>query len=82
MRKNKPFQRWLFCGIVKPKVVESIRHLFQQDSILFADTWRAYMTYQKKKFDLYKIHSKTTGHVIKGLYHIQNVNGYHMVPFS
>ncbi len=36
------------------------------------------MTYAKNKgMEHYRINSSKTGHVIKGIYHIQNVNGYH-----
>ena len=54
--------------IVKPKVEETIGHLLQPNSILCTDAWRAYMTYAKEKgIEHYRINSKTTGHVVKGI---------------
>lgn len=64
--------------IVKPKVEETIGNLLNSDTILCTDAWRAYMTYAKDKgMEHYRINTSKTGHVIKGIYHIQNVNGYH-----
>lgn len=37
------------------------------------------MTYAKEKgIEHYRINTSKTGHVIKGIYHIQNMNGYHV----
>ncbi|MBO9131533.1 IS1595 family transposase [Bacillus sp. 165] len=64
--------------IIKSKVEETIGHLLDSDKILCTDAWRAYMTYAKDKgMEHYRINTSKTGHVIKGIYHIQNVNGYH-----
>ncbi|MED0964083.1 IS1595 family transposase [Bacillus paramycoides] len=64
--------------IVKSKVEETIGHLLDVGTILCTDAWRAYMTYAKEKgMEHYRINTSKTGHVIKGIYHIQNVNGYH-----
>ncbi|MBA2870986.1 IS1 family transposase [Anoxybacillus calidus] len=42
------------------------------------DAWRAYKTYVKEKgLEHYRIKSDDDKHVIKGIYHIQNVNGFH-----
>lgn len=62
--------------IVKSKVEETIGHLLDSDTILCTDAWRAYMTYAKDK-GMDRINTSKTGHVIKGIYHIQNVNGYY-----
>lgn len=41
-------------------------------------TWRAYKTNAKEKgLEYYLIKSNDEKHIIKGLYHIQNVNGLH-----
>jgi len=50
----------------------------EQVCVLVADAWRAYKTYAKEKeIEHYRIKSNDGKHVIKGLYHIQNVNGLH-----
>ena len=48
------------------------------ENVLVTDAWRAYKTYAKEKgLEHYRIKSNDGKHVIKGLYHIQNVNGLH-----
>ncbi len=48
------------------------------DNVLVTDAWRAYITYAKEKgIEHYRIKSNDGKHGIKGLYHIQNVNGLH-----
>jgi hypothetical protein len=48
------------------------------DNVLVKDAWRAYKTYAKEKsIEHYRIISNDGKHVIKSLYHIQNVNGLH-----
>lgn len=48
------------------------------DIVLVTDAWRAYHTYAKEKgLEHYRIKSNDDMHVIKGLYHIQNVNSLH-----
>ncbi|CEH28352.1 Insertion element protein [Aneurinibacillus migulanus] len=40
-----------------------------------SDTWRAYKTYAKEKgLEHYRIRSNDGAHIIRGIYHIQNVN--------
>jgi hypothetical protein len=47
------------------------------DNVLVTDAWRAYKTYAKEKeLEHYRIKSDDGKHVIKGLYHIQNVNSF------
>lgn len=46
--------------------------------MLVTDAWRAYKTYAKEKgLEHYQIKSDDGKYVIKGLYHIQNVNSFH-----
>lgn len=48
------------------------------ENVLVTDACRAYKTYAKEKgIEHYRIKSNDGKHVIKGLYHIQNVNGHH-----
>jgi transposase-like protein/IS1 family transposase len=64
--------------IEKTKVEKVIGSLISVDTILCTDGWRGYKTYAKEKgHEHYRIDTKKTGYVIKGLYHIQNVNSYH-----
>jgi IS1 family transposase len=64
--------------IEKTKVEKVIGSLISVDTILCTDGWRCYKTYAKEKgLEHYRIDTKKTGYVIKGLYHIQNVNSYH-----
>ncbi len=64
--------------IVKPKVAKIIGSKLSSDNVLVTDAWRAYKTYAKEKgLEHYRIKSDDGKHVIKGLYHIQNVNGLH-----
>jgi 6-phosphogluconate dehydrogenase (decarboxylating) len=64
--------------IVKPKVEKLIGSKLSNENVLVTDAWRAYKTYAKEKgLEHYRIKSDGGKHVIKGLYHIQNVNGLH-----
>lgn len=54
-------------SVVKTKVDYMIGSKLTSDNVLVTDDWRAYKTYAKEKGK----------YVIKGLYHIQNVNGLH-----
>lgn len=46
------------------------------ENVLVTDFWRAYKTNAKEKgLEYYLIKSNDGKHIIKGLYHIQNVNG-------
>lgn len=46
--------------------------------MLVTDAWRAYKTLcERKRIEHYRIKSDDGKHVIKGLYHIQNVNSFH-----
>ena len=50
----------------------------EKPEVLVTDAWRAYKTYANEKgIAHYRIKSDDGKHVIKGLYHIQNVNGLH-----
>ena len=62
--------------IVKTKVDTLIGSKLSNENVLVTDAWRAYKTYAKEKgLEHYRIKSDDGKHVIKGLYHIQNVNG-------
>ncbi|KQL18390.1 IS1595 family transposase [Cytobacillus solani] len=64
--------------IVKPKVDDLIGSKLSKENVIVTDAWRAYKTYAKEKgLEHYRIKSDGGKHVIKGLYHIQNVNGLH-----
>ncbi|PLR89334.1 IS1595 family transposase [Bacillus sp. T33-2] len=64
--------------IVKSKVNEIIGSKLSSENVLVTDAWRAYKTYAKEKsLEHYRIKSDDGKHVIKGLYHIQNVNSLH-----
>jgi transposase-like protein len=64
--------------VVKSKVDSMIGSKLTSENVLVTDAWRAYMTYAKEKgLEHYRIKSNDGKHVIKGLYHIQNVNGLH-----
>jgi transposase-like protein/IS1 family transposase len=64
--------------VVKTKVDNMIGSKLTPDNVLVTDAWRAYKTYAKEKgIEHYRIKSNDGKHVIKGLYHIQNVNGLH-----
>lgn len=64
--------------IVKTKVEKMIGSKLTPENVLVTDAWRAYKTYAKEKgIEHYRIKANDGKHVIKGLYHIQNVNGLH-----
>ncbi len=64
--------------VVKTKVDNMIGSKLSPDNVLVTDAWRAYKTYAKEKgIERYRIKSNDGKHVIKGLYHIQNVNSLH-----
>lgn len=64
--------------IVKTKVKKMIGSKLTSENVLVTDAWRAYKTYAiEKGIEHYRIKSNGGKHVIKGLYHIQNVNGLH-----
>lgn len=64
--------------IVKTKVEKMIGSKLTPENVLVTDAWRTYKTYAKEKgIEHYRIKSNDGKHVIKGLYHIQNVNGLH-----
>ncbi len=64
--------------VVKTKVDGMIGSKLTPNNVLVTDAWRAYKTYaNEKRIEHYRIKSDDEKHVIKGLYHIQNVNGLH-----
>jgi ISXO2-like transposase domain len=64
--------------VVKTKVDNMIGSKLTPDNVLVTDAWRAYKTNAKEKgIEQYRIKSNDGKHVIKGLYHIQNVNDLH-----
>lgn len=64
--------------VVKTKVDGMIGSKLTPNNVLVTDAWRAYKTYANEKgIEHYRIKSNDGKHVIKGLYHIQNVNGLH-----
>jgi transposase-like protein/IS1 family transposase len=64
--------------IEKTQVKKTIGSLISKDTILCTDGWRGYKTFAKEKgLEHYRIDTNKTGYVIKGIYHIQNVNSYH-----
>ena len=60
--------------VVKTKVDNMME--ISSDNVLVTDAWRAYKTYAKEKGIEHR-KSNDGKHVIKGLYHIQNVNDLH-----
>ncbi|MFZ5975753.1 MAG: IS1595 family transposase [Bacillota bacterium] len=57
------------------KVDELVGSFLSPSNILCTDGWRAYKTYAKDKgMEYYALKDR---HVLKGIYHIQNVNSYH-----
>ncbi|BDG35723.1 hypothetical protein PcaKH15_16290 [Parageobacillus caldoxylosilyticus] len=65
-------------SVVKSKVDKVIVSKLRSENILVTDAWRAYKTYAKEKgLQHYRIKSDDGTHVIKGIYHIQNVNDFH-----
>ena len=64
--------------VLKTKVESMIGSKLTPNNVLVTDAWRAYKSYAKEKgIEHYRIKSNDGKHVIKGLYHIQNVNGLH-----
>ncbi|MGM9986220.1 MAG: IS1595 family transposase [Bacillaceae bacterium] len=64
--------------VVKAKIDNMIGSKLMTNNVLVTDAWRAYKTYSREKgIEHYRIKSNGGKHVIKGLYHIQNVNGLH-----
>mgnify|MGYP003461922340 FL=1 len=64
--------------VMKTKVDNLIGSKLTSDNVLVTDAWRAYKTYANEKgIEHYRIKSNSGKYVIKGLYHIQNVNGLH-----
>ncbi len=64
--------------IVKKKLDKKIGTLLSKNNILCTDSWRAFSSYAKeKKVEHYRFKSDGKIRVIKGIYHIQNVNNYH-----
>ncbi|MCC5909276.1 MAG: IS1595 family transposase [Clostridiaceae bacterium] len=64
--------------IVKSKVESVVGSYLSSANVLCTDKWRAYKKYcEEKDIQHYRIKPDESGHVIKGLYHIQNVNNYH-----
>lgn len=64
--------------IIKSQVENTIGQYLSKDNILCTDSWRAYKTYENdKELEHYRIKSDGKTHVIKGIYHIQDVNSYH-----
>ena len=64
--------------IIKTQVEATIGQYLSEDNILCTDAWRAYKTYANDKgVEHYRIKADGKSHVIKGIYHIQNVNNYH-----
>jgi hypothetical protein len=58
-------------------VEKSIGNLISMDTIFCTDGWRGYKKFAKEKeIEHYRIDTKKTGFVIKGIYHIQNMNSY------
>jgi transposase-like protein/IS1 family transposase len=64
--------------IVKPKVESIIGSKLSKENVIVTDAWRAYKSFAKARgLEHYRIKSDSGKHVIKGLYHIQNVNSFH-----
>lgn len=64
--------------VVKTKVDGMIGSKLSPNNVLVTDAWRAYKTYANEKGrEHYRIKSDDGKYAIKGLYHIQNVNGLH-----
>lgn len=64
--------------IQKTQVEKTIGNLISKDNVLCTDGWKGYKAYAKEKELVhYRLDTKKTGYVIKGLYHIQNVNNNH-----
>jgi transposase-like protein len=64
--------------VVKTKIDSMIGSKLSPDNVIVTDAWRAYKTYAKEKgIEHYRIKFNDRKYVIRGLYHIQNVNGLH-----
>lgn len=64
--------------ILKTQVDRVVGKKLSSTNVLCTDAWRAYKTYAKEKaIPHYRLKSNEGTHVIKGIYHIQNVNSYH-----
>lgn len=64
--------------VVKAKVDGMIGSKLTPNNVPVTDAWRAYKTYaNEKEIEHYRIKTDARKHVIKGLYHIQNINGLH-----
>lgn len=64
--------------IKKQMLDEVIGDYISQENIICTDKWRAYRTFcEEKGVKLYQLKPGDTGRVIKGIYHIQNVNSFH-----
>jgi hypothetical protein len=64
--------------ILKTEVDKVIGSKLTADNILVTDAWRAYKTYASDKgLEHYRLKANGGTHVIKGIYHIQNVNAWH-----
>lgn len=60
------------------RIVKTKGFKLSNENVLVTDSWRAYKTNAKVKgLEYYLIKSNDGKHIIKGLYHIQNVNGLH-----
>ena len=75
-RNKHTVSRVACMGRIQTKKVDKlVGPLFSSKNILCTDAWRAYKKYaQNKSMEHYPL--KDT-HVLKGVYHIQNVNSYH-----
>jgi transposase-like protein/IS1 family transposase len=64
--------------VIKAKLEKKIGEKLSKENILCTDSWRAFSTYAKEKgVEHYRFKSDGKVRVIKGIYHIQNVNNYH-----
>lgn len=77
--KPSPTQPTPSCTVLEKVMNDTlIGSKLSAENVLVTDAWRAYKTYAKEKgLEHYRIKSDSGKHVIKGLYHIQNVNSLH-----
>jgi hypothetical protein len=65
--------------ITKPKMEEIIGSKLSNNNVFATDAWRGFMTFAKAKgVEHYRLKSDGKERVIKGIYHIQNVNSLHL----
>lgn len=78
-RERTTYSRVVGQGrIVKSRLDKAIGSKLSSSNVLCTDAWRAFKSYaSEKSLEHYRFKSDGKKRVIKGIYHIQNVNSYH-----